>query len=192
MSPWHSTKVGLSESHRPLPGAERFLWSLLAVGEKNLGPEHPDLSRFLHDLATPLKDRGRYEEAEPLSRRTAENSERRRDSMARTHVCPGAGANVDDAHPTTEGSSRTWCYATGSTASIMKQNAMAVKCLQWPQFWGTLWVSGRSYSVPVSGSCTPEQSSPGSSWREEKVIQAMRPEKRMTQPATSSDTLTPL
>jgi hypothetical protein len=41
----------------------------MAIREKILGPEHPDVADSLHDLASLYYRQGRYPEAEPLYQR---------------------------------------------------------------------------------------------------------------------------
>ncbi len=42
---------------------------LLALREKTLGPDHPDVAQSLNNLAFLYEDQGRYAEAEPLYKR---------------------------------------------------------------------------------------------------------------------------
>jgi len=49
--------------------AEPLLHRALALDEKSLGPDHPDVARDLNNLAQLLKDTNRLGEAEPLMRR---------------------------------------------------------------------------------------------------------------------------
>ena len=49
--------------------AEPLLKRSLAVEEKSLGPDNPDLGPALNNLALVYEDQGRYAEAEPLYRR---------------------------------------------------------------------------------------------------------------------------
>ncbi len=49
--------------------AEPLLERAIAIGEKTLGPEHPDLATRLNNLAQLYQDTGRHAEAEPLYER---------------------------------------------------------------------------------------------------------------------------
>jgi CHAT domain-containing protein len=49
--------------------AEPLYRRALAVDEKSLGPDHPDVARDLNNLAGVYNSQGRYAEAEPLDRR---------------------------------------------------------------------------------------------------------------------------
>jgi tetratricopeptide (TPR) repeat protein len=49
--------------------AEPLYQRAIAIGEKTLGPEHPDLATWLNNLALLYQDTGRYAEAEPLLQR---------------------------------------------------------------------------------------------------------------------------
>jgi hypothetical protein len=49
--------------------AEPLFKRAIAIGEKTLGPEHPDLAVWLNNLATLYSDQGNYAEAEPLYQR---------------------------------------------------------------------------------------------------------------------------
>src|SRR3989440_4969588 len=49
--------------------AESLYQRAIAIGEKVLGPEHPNLASGLNNLAGLYRDRGKHEEAEPLYRR---------------------------------------------------------------------------------------------------------------------------
>jgi tetratricopeptide (TPR) repeat protein len=49
--------------------AETFYQRAIAIGEKTLGPEHPDLAIWLNNLAALYWEQGKYEKAEPLYRR---------------------------------------------------------------------------------------------------------------------------
>src|SRR5882724_11841925 len=46
--------------------AEPLLKRALAIREKALGPDHPDVAMSLNTLAALYQERGRYAEAEPL------------------------------------------------------------------------------------------------------------------------------
>ncbi len=46
--------------------AEPLYQRAIAINEKALGPEHPDLAIYLNNLATLYKEQGKYGEAEPL------------------------------------------------------------------------------------------------------------------------------
>jgi tetratricopeptide (TPR) repeat protein len=50
-------------------GAETLYRRALAIDEKALGPDHPDVARDLNNLAALLEDKGDYAGAEPLLRR---------------------------------------------------------------------------------------------------------------------------
>ena len=47
-------------------GAESFLTRSLEMRESVLGPDHPDVSQSLNNLAALYNDRKQYERAEPL------------------------------------------------------------------------------------------------------------------------------
>jgi tetratricopeptide (TPR) repeat protein len=49
--------------------AEPLYKRALAVWEKALGPDHPDVATALNNLAQLYKDQGSYEDAEPLYKR---------------------------------------------------------------------------------------------------------------------------
>jgi tetratricopeptide (TPR) repeat protein len=49
--------------------AELLYRRALAIREKVLGPDHPDVAASLNNLATLLDKQGKYDEAEPLYRR---------------------------------------------------------------------------------------------------------------------------
>ena len=49
--------------------AEPLFQRAIAIGEKTLGPEHPDLATGLNNLAGLYQDTGRYAQAEPLFQR---------------------------------------------------------------------------------------------------------------------------
>ena len=49
----------------------------IAIGEKTLGPDHPDLAAKLNNLAVSLSDQGQHEEALEYSKRAVEIFERR-------------------------------------------------------------------------------------------------------------------
>jgi tetratricopeptide (TPR) repeat protein len=49
--------------------AEPLYKRAIAIGEKTLGPEHPNLAIRLNNLANLYSDQGKYEEAEPLLKR---------------------------------------------------------------------------------------------------------------------------
>ena len=49
--------------------AEPLFRHALAIDEKTLGPNHPDVATWLNDLALLLADQGNYRDAEPLFRR---------------------------------------------------------------------------------------------------------------------------
>ena len=48
----------------------------LAISEKALGPEHPDVATSLNNLALLYQAQGRYAEAEPLHKRALAISEK--------------------------------------------------------------------------------------------------------------------
>ena len=48
---------------------EPMLKRALAITEKSLGPEHPEVAPIVHNLATLYQDMERYAEAEPLYKR---------------------------------------------------------------------------------------------------------------------------
>ena len=49
----------------------------LAIREKALGPDHPDVARSLNNLAELYDDQGRYADAEPLYKRSLAIRKRR-------------------------------------------------------------------------------------------------------------------
>jgi tetratricopeptide (TPR) repeat protein len=49
--------------------AEPLFRRAIAIGEKTLGPNHPDVATRLNNLASLLQDQGNYDEAEPFFRR---------------------------------------------------------------------------------------------------------------------------
>jgi len=49
--------------------AEPLYQRAIAIGEKTLGPEHPDLATGLNNLAELYRNQGKYEEAEPMYKR---------------------------------------------------------------------------------------------------------------------------
>ena len=49
--------------------AEPLYQRAIAIDEKTLGPEHPDLATKLNNLANLYQHQGKYEEAEPLFKR---------------------------------------------------------------------------------------------------------------------------
>ncbi|CAN0422393.1 unnamed protein product, partial [Ectocarpus sp. 13 AM-2016] len=46
--------------------AEPLYIRAIAIREKALGPDHPDVASCLKNLADPLQSQGKYDEAEPL------------------------------------------------------------------------------------------------------------------------------
>src|SRR5262245_24479661 len=52
------------------PAATEIAKRVLAIREKALGPEHPDVGASLNNLAELYRVQGRYAEAEPLQRRS--------------------------------------------------------------------------------------------------------------------------
>ena len=50
--------------------AEPLVKRSIAILEKALGPEHPDVASSLNTLASVYKSQGRYGEAEPLFKRS--------------------------------------------------------------------------------------------------------------------------
>ena len=57
--------------------AEPLLQRAVAIGEKALGPDHPDLATSLNNLAKLYQATGRYAEAEPLSSAPSRSARRR-------------------------------------------------------------------------------------------------------------------
>lgn len=55
-----------------------FSWRALAIWEKALGPEHPDLAQRLVQLARGLEELDLRDEAEPLERRARAIEEKAR------------------------------------------------------------------------------------------------------------------
>ncbi|CAN0549267.1 unnamed protein product, partial [Ectocarpus sp. 8 AP-2014] len=56
--------------------AEPLYVRAIAIGEKTLGPEHPDLAVCLDNLAGLLYEQGKYDEADPLYLRAIEIGEK--------------------------------------------------------------------------------------------------------------------
>ena len=63
--------------------AEPLFCEALALGEKLLGPDHPDVGQWLNNSANLFLNTGRYSEAEPLYRRSIEIGAK---SLGRDHV----------------------------------------------------------------------------------------------------------
>jgi tetratricopeptide (TPR) repeat protein len=64
-------KVGYYLKQRAQYGEAELLYQrTIAIGEKVLGPEHPNLAIRLNNLANLYQDQGKYGEAEPLYRRS--------------------------------------------------------------------------------------------------------------------------
>ena len=57
--------------------AEPLYRRSLAIREKQLGPDHPDVATSLNNLADLYRSMGRYAEAEPLYRRSLAIREKR-------------------------------------------------------------------------------------------------------------------
>jgi tetratricopeptide (TPR) repeat protein len=57
--------------------AEPLFRRLLAIREKSLGPDHPDVATTLNDLAELYRNAGRYADAEPLCKRALAIREKR-------------------------------------------------------------------------------------------------------------------
>ena len=57
--------------------AEPLYKRALAIREKALGPDHPDVATSLNNLALLYDDQGRYADAEPLFKRALAISEKR-------------------------------------------------------------------------------------------------------------------
>jgi len=55
--------------------AETLYKRAIAIGEKSLGPNHPDLATLLNNFAKLLCTRRKYAEARPLVRRALKNFE---------------------------------------------------------------------------------------------------------------------
>ena len=62
--------LALSPIRDTLPEAEPLYKRALAIMEKALGPEHPDVGAALNNLAELYRNQGRHAEAEPLYRRS--------------------------------------------------------------------------------------------------------------------------
>ena len=69
MSPVLSTTSPTSTDRGDYAKAEPLYQRALAIREKALGPEHPDVARSLNNLANLYHDRGDYAKAEPLYQR---------------------------------------------------------------------------------------------------------------------------
>ena len=52
-----------------MPRPRRSTSDALAIKEKALGPDHPEVALALNNLAELYRDQGRYAEAEPLLKR---------------------------------------------------------------------------------------------------------------------------
>ena len=61
--------AGLYNNQGQYAKAEPFYKRALAIWEKALGPEHPDVATTLENYALLLRNTGRPEEAEPLESR---------------------------------------------------------------------------------------------------------------------------
>ena len=61
--------AGLYKDQAQYAKAERLLQRALAIREKALGPEHPDVVTSLENYALLLRDMGRPDEAAPLESR---------------------------------------------------------------------------------------------------------------------------
>ena len=64
-----SVEIALLETKGDYGEAEPPLRRALAIREKALGPDHPDVATSLNNLAGLLHDKGDYAGAEPLYRR---------------------------------------------------------------------------------------------------------------------------
>ncbi|HVR95103.1 MAG TPA: tetratricopeptide repeat protein [Thermoanaerobaculia bacterium] len=97
------------------PEAESLLRRALAIGEKSLGPEHPDVATHLNNLAQLLEDTNRLAEAEPLMRRALAIDEK---SFGPEHPDVGIGLN----------SLATLLYATNHLAEAepLMRRALAI------------------------------------------------------------------
>src|SRR5437667_998388 len=73
------------------PEAVPLLQRALAIREKTLGPEHPDVAASLDNLAGLYRVQGKYREAEPLYRRALAIEER---TLGREH--PVVAASLDN------------------------------------------------------------------------------------------------
>ena len=69
MSPRRSTTWPRCTSPGPLRRGRAALQARLAIREKALGPDHPDVAQSLNNLAELYQAQGRYAEAEPLYKR---------------------------------------------------------------------------------------------------------------------------
>jgi len=61
--------AALLEETERMPEAEKLMRRAVAIFEKVLGPEHPNVAVSLNNLSNLLKDSDRLGEAEPLMRR---------------------------------------------------------------------------------------------------------------------------
>jgi tetratricopeptide (TPR) repeat protein len=75
---------GIAEA---VPLAQRAL----AIREKALGPEHPDVATSLNNLAVLYQAQGRYADAELLCKRSLAILEKRSRSFATTSRCQQSG-----------------------------------------------------------------------------------------------------
>ncbi len=71
-----ATWRGLYDDQGRYVEAEPLYQRSLAISEKALGPEHPDVATSLNNLAELYRDQGRYGEAEPLYQRSLAISEK--------------------------------------------------------------------------------------------------------------------
>ena len=88
-------------SRAATPRPSRFYKRSLAIYEKALGPEHPDVGTSLNNLAALYADQGRYAEAEPLYKRSLAISEKA----------------LGPDHPDVGGRSTTWPVCTRARAA---------------------------------------------------------------------------
>ena len=61
--------AGLYQAQGKYAEAEPLYQRALAIREKALGPEHPDVANSLNNLAVLYRAQGKYAEAEPLYQR---------------------------------------------------------------------------------------------------------------------------
>ena len=77
MSPSLNNLAGLYQHQGRYADAEPLYKRSLAIYEKALGPDHPDVARSLNDLALLYAKQGRYADAEPLYKRRWRYEKRR-------------------------------------------------------------------------------------------------------------------
>ena len=72
--------------------AEPLYKRALAIREKTLGPDHPDVANSLNNLAGLYQDQRRYADAESLYKRTL--AVRQEGARARSSLCRGCARTI--------------------------------------------------------------------------------------------------